>query len=152
MTAVLVPTAPARKPVRKPARVPQQPRLRVVDEVQRRRGVRFRRTAVIFGLFTICALLLTVAFYVELAQSQFQVDGISKKTQLEQKRYENLSLKVAELSAPQRIISSAQKLGMVTPQQVTYLTASTSQVSPKEALPSDMGSWEQVKPYLAIQR
>lgn len=133
-------------------RVPQRnvpkhlpPRLQVVDEASRRRIVRFRRTAIAFALMTILALLATVAFHVELAQKQFELEGVERATEVEQARYTDLRLRLAEAQAPERIIAAAQKFGLVAPSEVTYLTASTQ--AGEQDLSTD-DSWEEVKPYL----
>ena len=59
-----------------------------------------------------------------LIQSEFRLDHINKEAAKEQVRYEKLRLDVAQLSAPERIVATAQqRLGMVVPPQVAYLMA-----------------------------
>ena len=91
-------------------------------------------------------LLAIVGTYAFLAQQQFEVDRLQKQRTAEQKKYEQLRLEVAELSAPERIVNSAQQLGMVTPAQVTYIqvTASLPAASdPTAEVLSD--GWQNVK-------
>jgi cell division protein FtsL len=97
-------------------------------------------SVVAIGLFVI------VGSYAYLAQQQFTVDRLQRQRTVEQKRYEQLRLEVAELSAPERIVRSAQQLGMVTPQQVTYIqvTASLPAASDPTAEVLSNG-WQNVK-------
>lgn len=64
-----------------------------------------------------------VASHVMLTQGQFRLDTLRARTATEQDRYERLRLKVAELESPSRIVAAAQeRLGMVSPPSVTYLS------------------------------
>jgi hypothetical protein len=102
-----------------------------------------------------------------LAQNQFRLDRLNGRADAEQAQYERLRLQVDQLESPQRIVATAQqKLGMVTPNSVTYLTpsaplpASTSPATtpgssaagsagvPAAVSPPD---WPIVKPHLAAQ-
>jgi cell division protein FtsL len=67
------------------------------------------------------ALLTVVGSYSYMAQQQFRVDKLQKARITEQRKYEQLRLQVAQLTAPERIVNDAEKLGMVTPAQVTYI-------------------------------
>src|SRR5205085_8213535 len=76
-----------------------------------------------------------------------------------QAHYESLRLEVAELEAPSRIVREAQeRLGMVPPPGVTYLTPSetaTKEVGDAAASDSptsaegDWTAWATIKPYLS---
>lgn len=124
-----VAAAPRRAPrVQPPATA--RPKLRVVDPEVLRRQRRFRRFVGLIGLVTVAALLVAVGFHVKLAESQFQLDRLNQQTAKEQRRYQELRLQVAELAAPDRIVETAKdKLGMVQPERVTYLSAAPTEVA-----------------------
>jgi cell division protein FtsL len=98
-------------------------------------------------------------FHVLLIQSEFRLDQINKEATKEEARYEKLRLDVAQLSAPERIVATAQqRLGMVVPPQVAYLMAPATQDSgnpgadPDDpAAPSLAGGWAEVKPHLGTR-
>ena len=115
--------APRPEPRRRaPAVAPQQPHLWLVrPETRSRRALRLVTAmlvvAVFAGLFTI------VAVRVVLAQGQAEIDRLSQSIEAEQAVRQDLRLAVAELEAPAQIVAAArQRLGMVTPGAVTYLT------------------------------
>jgi len=116
-----------------------------------------------------------VGLHVMLAQNQFRLDRLNGQADAEQARYERLRLQVDQLESPQRIVATAeQKLGMVTPGSVRYLTPSgplppstpsstaassatglngsagrdSTAGSPAAVAPPD---WTTVKPHLAAQ-
>jgi len=73
--------------------------------------------AVFAGLFAI------VALRVLLAQGQVDIDRLTTSIEAQQAAQQDLRLAVAELEAPAQIVGAArQRLGMVTPPIVTYLT------------------------------
>ena len=91
------------------------------------------------------------AFHVLLVQSQFRLDRLNGQASEQQQRYEHLRLEVARLSAPGRIVDTAQqRLGMVAPPEVSYLMAPTPTPG-GPAVPSLAGGWSEVKPYLAAR-
>ena len=113
--------APRPEPRRRPA--PTRPHLRVVGaEAPRSRRLNRLLTgmvlaAVFAGLFAI------VAVRVMLAQGQAEIDALTKSIDAQQAVSRDLRLTVAELEAPAQIVAAArQRLGMVTPSSVTYLT------------------------------
>ena len=115
--------APRPEPRRRaPAAEPKQPHLWVVRPESRSRRITRLLTgvlvvAVFAGLFTI------VAVRVVLAQGQAEIDRLSQSIEAEQAVGQDLRLAVAELEAPAQIVAVArQRLGMVTPASVTYLT------------------------------
>jgi hypothetical protein len=60
---------------------------------------------------------------VVLAQGQAEIDRLSQSIEAQQALGQDLRLTVAELEAPAQIVASArQRLGMITPVAVTYLT------------------------------
>ena len=160
----------ARKPA--PVRVPPADRrrtepptrhLRVVSDarvVAARRRRRLRGMLVLTGMVMAGSLFALAAFHAMLASGQADLDRIEQQVSDAQARYESLRLQVAELEAPSRIVREAQeRLGMVPPPGVTYLTpseATTEAVGQAAAADSTMTSedagdraaWATVKPYL----
>jgi cell division protein FtsL len=72
----------------------------------------------VFGVaisaFVIGAVFALVGLHVMLAQNQFQLDRLNTKAAALQAEYEQSRLQVDQLSAPARIVSTAEsKLGMV---------------------------------------
>lgn len=107
----------------------------------------------VFVMLVAVGLLSIVGSYAYMAQQQFQVSRLQKARATEQKRYEQLRLEVAQLTAPERIVSSAQKLGMVTPDHVTYIQVTSSLPAasdPTAEILSD--GWRNVKADLAKPR
>jgi len=153
---------PARKAA--PVRVPPADRrhLRVVSDarvVAARRRRRLRGVLFLVGIVTTCLLFALAAFHAMLASGQADLDQLEQHVSDAQARYESLRLEVAELEAPSRIVREAQeRLGMVPPPGVTYLTPSeetTAEVGEAAAQPTttsrdqDWTAWATVKPYLS---
>jgi cell division protein FtsL len=169
------PSSPASPTPETPERPTRPDHLRVVPRGQlsarqRRRRTRFAVMAT--GLFVVAVLFGLVGLHVMLAQNQFRLDRLNGQADAEQARYERLRLQLDQLESPKRIISTAQqKLGMVTPSSVTYLTpsaplpasasSSTSGSSATGAAGADGAAgmpaavsppdWTIVKPHLAAQ-
>jgi cell division protein FtsL len=99
--------------------------LRLVPPPDRRRArARFLLVAGI-AASTFVALAL-VYLHVLLAQRQFRLDDLNSQVQKDQATYQELRLQVAQLGAPQHIISMAEgQLHMVQPAKVSYLTPSS---------------------------
>ena len=154
--------APAPRPEPRPA---PRPQLRVVrngevsPQVRRRRAAAagVAATIVVFG-----CLLALAAFQAVLAQNQLRLDHLERDVSAQQARYQRLRLRVAELESPARVVATAQeRLGMVPPPGVTYLSPSgavADELGAKHADRSDApagenggattGPWAAVKPYL----
>jgi cell division protein FtsL len=107
--------APRAVPARAPRSAPKPKLAPVPQPALRRPGF------AAFVLIVAVALLAVVGSYAYIAQQQFQVDKLQKARITEQRKYEQLRLQVAQLTAPERIVGAAQQLGMVTPAQVTYI-------------------------------
>ena len=106
-----------------PAAPPRPPHLRLVDpkELRARRRARLL-TGTLVGA-TCLVLFAIVALRVLLAQGQVEVDRLEAQIEEAQATQQDLRLTVAELEAPSQIVAAArQRLGMVTPVTVTYLT------------------------------
>ena len=113
----------AAQPQRRPAAPAPGPHLRLVEpgEARARRRARLLTGAL---LATACAgLFVIVALRVLLAQGQVEVDRLEAAVEAAQATQQDLRLTVAEREAPAQIVAAArQRLGMVTPVTVTYLT------------------------------
>jgi cell division protein FtsL len=129
------------------------------------------------ALFVIAVLFGLVGLHVMLAQNQFRLDRLNSQADAEQARYERLRLQVDQLESPQRIVATAeQKLAMMTPASVTYLTPSAPLPASASSTTAHSGSnggagssgaagsgggagspavsppdWTTVKPHLAAQ-
>ena len=112
------PGPPRRAPVAAPP-----PHLRLVDPREARdRRVRRLVTGALVAV-TCAGLFAIVALRVLLAQGQVEVDRLEASIETAQAVQQDLRLTVAELEAPAQIVAAArQRLGMVTPVTVTYLT------------------------------
>jgi cell division protein FtsL len=158
----LPPAAPA--PAPSPLRAPRH--LEVVPPGARSPRAQRRRARLLAAAAT--GLLLTVlfglvAFHVVLTQGQLQLDQLQSRAADEQARYDRLRLQVAELEAPERVVAEAQqRLGMVPPPGVTYLspTGVATSTAPPAAGRAGTGratadqpatSWPVVKAHLAGQ-
>ncbi|HMC81251.1 MAG TPA: hypothetical protein VKO35_11965 [Acidimicrobiia bacterium] len=118
------------------------------------------RLALVAGaVLTVGTIFGAAIFHVLLIQSEFRLDQLNKEAAKEEARYEKLRLDVAQLSAPERIVATAQqRLGMVVPPRVAYLMAPAPQDSrgggaePDDpAAPSLAGGWAEVKPHLGTR-
>jgi cell division protein FtsL len=149
--------APAPRP--QPTRAPRPP-LRLVDA---RQNVAFRRRrarliAVVGAVLATGTLFLLAAFNAMLVTGQSRIDHLQSKVQEAQAEYSANRLQLAQLQAPERIVQAARdRLGMVPPPGVTYLTPSealAAQVEHGREAPTttsrdDGGtSWAATKPYL----
>lgn len=122
--------APATQPA--PSRGPEQrPPLRVVqphERQPRRRDAadakKRTRLIAVSGVFLAAVLLFgLVTAHVLLTQNQFRLQKVQRQAAEEQARYERLRAEVAELESPERVVAAAQeRLGMVAPNSVKYLT------------------------------
>ena len=114
--------APRPEPRRRPVAEPKQPHLWVVrPETRSRRVTRLVTAVLVVAVFA--GLFAIVAVRVVLAQGQAEIDRLSQSIEAQQAVRQDLRLTVAELEAPAQIVASArQRLGMITPGAVTYLT------------------------------
>lgn len=97
--------------------------------------------------------LLVVGTYAFLAQTQFQVHQLEVERATEQRKYEQLRLEVAALTAPERIVTAAQRIGMVTPPEVTYLQVTEPLPSASDPTAEVLSEgWRNVKGDLARAR
>jgi hypothetical protein len=106
-------------------------------------------------------LFLVAGFNAMLVTGQSRIDSLQKQVQQAQAQYSASRLQVAELEAPEHIVQAARdKLGMVPPHDVKYLTPSEAMAAQIEhgqssattapSTPKGGGgtSWAATKPYL----
>ena len=150
-----------RAPEVAPRRAPRPP-LRLVDDARVKAAHRRRRARLVVFLAGVVAagcLFLLAAFNAMLVTGQGRIDHLQKQVAEAQARYSANRLQVAELEAPGHVVAVAQqRLGMVPPPAVTYLTPSEAMAAqvqhgtgatPTTNSKTDGGtSWAAVKPYL----
>ena len=157
-SAALRAPAPRR---RADADAPARPPLRVVRTAELTAQARRRRARLLLGvgLGIVAGLLLgMVAFQVVLTQGQVRLERLEEQATTQQDRYERLRLEVAQLESPERVVAAAQeRLGMVPPASVTYLSpqGATSDESTiadsRDGFAAPTRDWSQVKPHLAAR-
>ncbi len=141
-------------PLRTPSST-RKPRLRVVDTAARARTRRVRLVAWVVGALVVVALLAAVAFHVQLAQGQLELDRLERQTAAAREQYQQLRLQYAQQSSPAAITDRATALGMVPAGDVpTYLTvpdAPPSTPAPDQTSTTLQDGWKKVKPHLGTQ-
>ncbi|MGH9021544.1 MAG: hypothetical protein ACRDV9_00330, partial [Acidimicrobiia bacterium] len=101
---------------------------------------------------TLAAAFGAAGFHVLLVQSEFRLVRLEERADAAERRYEQLRLEVAQLSSPERIVRTAQeRLGMVVPDDVSYLVAPVAVPQPSDSRPGDQ-AWSEVKPHLDTHR
>jgi len=135
--------------------------LQVVDRDSQLHQRRVRRVASLGAVVSVLSVFSAVAFHVLLAQSQFELDRLGKRTATAQQRYEQARLLVASRAAPQQIVKRAQELGMVPAPTVRYVPqpppeggqapAATGGPGPDVTSSTLAQQWGKVKPHLAAQ-
>lgn len=115
------PAAPRRLPQQRPE-PRQRPDLRVVP--RRHRRLRTGPTVVLGGLLAFTIAFALVVAQALLVQGQQRLDDIDARIAEATRQQQELRLQQAELESPSRIVEAATALGMVPPDDVTYLTPS----------------------------
>jgi hypothetical protein len=157
-TARMSKTETARRSAAQPAPETEESRdrhLRVVPDA-RRRGLRVRitpRTGVLLTVSLFGALFGVAVSHAMLIESQMDLEQLDGRAASEQARYERLRRDVAELEAPDRIVSEAQdRLGMVPAEDVQWLTpdqpAPAGGGEEEDGADTPATSWSDVKPYM----
>jgi hypothetical protein len=130
-------------------------RLRVVDSQARIQTRRVRLVAWVISALVVLGLLAAVAFHVQLAQGQLELDRLERQTAAAREQYQQLRLQFAQESSPAAIGNRASALGMVHAGDVpTYLVvpdAPTSAPSPDQTSTTLQEGWKKVKPHLGTQ-
>ncbi len=133
----------------------RRPRLRVVDNAARVQNRRVRLVAWLLGALVVVALFAAVAFHVQLAQGQLELDRLERQTAAAREQYQQLRLQYAQQSSPAAVVYRATALGMVRAGDVpTYLTvpdASPSTPAPDQPSTTLQEGWKKVKPHLGTQ-
>lgn len=114
------------------AEPPVRPSLRVLTGGRPAvRGISGRAVFALAAAVLFVSALAVVSTQAVLAQGQFRLEKLKIAEVAAQAREQRLTLEVANLKAPQRVVSTAeQKLGMVVPSHVTYL--SSNQAAPPQ--------------------
>jgi hypothetical protein len=127
----------------------------VVDTAARARTRRVRLVAWVVGALVVVALLAAVAFHVQLAQGQLELDRVDRQTAAARAQYQQLRLEYAQQSSPAAIVYRATALGMVRAGDVpTYLVvpdAPLSALAPDQTSTTLQDGWKKVKPHLGTQ-
>ena len=111
---------PAAVPRPRPAERPNHLRVVAPSERVRRRltpGMAVLLTAALFATLLAVAVAHTV-----LVEGQVHLDDLDAQLVAEQARYQELRTEVAQLESPARIVQAASEMGMVTPDDLRYLT------------------------------
>jgi cell division protein FtsL len=148
-----------------PRRHESQRELSVVRRQARTRVRRRRAIALLmaFGVLAGGLLFSVVVAHVAITQNQFRLERLEARALDEQAQYERLRLQVAEMESPGRVVAEAQqRLGMVQPHEVTYLSPDptpTFAAARRDPEPQPSGGvaaatnpasgWQVVKPHLA---
>jgi hypothetical protein len=117
-----------------------------------------RAVVILAAVVATGCLFALAAFNAVLVSGQGRVDALQQRVTEVQSQYSANRLRVAELEAPSHIVEVAQeRLGMVPPHGVTYLTPSEAMADEvgtpagpeRSATANDSGtSWAAAKPYL----
>jgi cell division protein FtsL len=114
-----------------------------------------RRVAWLLSALVVVALFAAVAFHVQLAQGQLELDRLERQTAAAREHYQQLRLQFAQQSSPAAIGYRAAALGMVHPGDVpTYLVvpdAAPSTPSPDQTSTTLQDGWKKVKRHLGTQ-
>lgn len=158
--------APERAPSRSPGHAPVRRRLRAVPEGYIPRPVRVRRRRLVLraaGVTIGVVILGIAAAHAALVDGQLRLQALEVEVEEATDAYQRLRLQVAELEAPERIVAAAQeRLGMVPPPGVTYLSPSGPMTATEPTDPAAVDdastlvdeaagvgpSWTSVKPLL----
>ena len=130
-------------------------RLGTAAGAARARTRRVRLVAWLVGALVVVALLAAVAFHVQLAQGQLELDRLDRQTAAARAQYQQLRLEYAQQSSPAAIVFRATALGMVRAGDVpTYLVvpdAPPSAPAPDQTSTTLQDGWKKVKPHLGTQ-
>lgn len=135
--------------------VPQErrPHLRIVRPGEKQRfHLRLTpRTGIAVTVLLFVALFAVAVSHALLIEGQGRLDRLEQQVAKEQARYEEQQVERANLEAPERILSDAEALGMVEPEEVDWLAQSQAvdrDSGGDEAEESPDTSYPDVKPYL----
>ena len=110
------------------------------------------RAGVVLTVLAFVALFAVAVCHALLIERQASIDEMEADVAAEQARYEELSLRAAELKSPARILEEATELGMVPAGETVWLTpdpsAPATEDTEDEPEDSPDTSAARVKPYL----
>jgi len=133
MATRLAPARPTR--VLRPEPTPAERRhLRVVPPNYVSVRIRQRRARLLValaGAAIAAALFGVVAFHVVLTQNQLDIQHLRAEADAASVKQQQLRLQAAQLESPERVVDAAQKLGMVPPATVRYLSPDGTASTPK---------------------
>lgn len=111
--------------------------LRLVTPDGGARGRRITRGLTVLAAAAACAVLFgTVCTHVLLTQGQAELDSLNGRAADAAAAHQQLQVEVAELESPARIVPAArERLGMVPPPTVVYLTPGAPQVAAPTTVP-----------------
>ncbi|MFN2606498.1 MAG: hypothetical protein ABR511_01185 [Acidimicrobiales bacterium] len=99
-----------------------RPDLRLVGPATRRRRALTRAATALAAASTAAGLFAVVTLHVFLASGQADLDRLQHQADAESAQQGRLTVQVAELQSPERVVDLArQRLGMVPPTSVAYL-------------------------------
>jgi hypothetical protein len=147
-----------------PQHVPRRddrPPLRLVDDARAQAADRRRRARLIAIVGSVLAagiFFLLAAFNAMLVTGQSRIDELQEQVRQAQAEYSANRLETATLESPDHVVSVAKdKLGMVPPSGLTYLSPSEDVAAQVEQGQNSNGSatpsggdtaWAETKPYL----
>lgn len=151
--AVAVAPLPTRPEPLRPA-APRHLRVVAPSERVRRRLTPATAALATVGLFVV--LFAVAVSQTVLVQGQARLDAIDAQLAVEQARYQELRLDVAQLESPTRVVAAAHQQGMVTPDDLVYLqpvapdlVGGSGQPDPALTGATEQGvAWSTVKPLL----
>jgi hypothetical protein len=134
-------TAPARS-----IPIPGRPGLRVLTGAKQTRSPRVGAW-LLLTVTVLAAFFLLIYSRIALDRSAFDLQEIERRMSIEESRYWDLRLKVADLQAPERIVERAAQMGMVYP-----ATVATIEVAGASATQGDTEDrWVDLKALLSAQ-
>lgn len=113
------------------------PELRLVTPDAGARSRRITRALAVLVAAAACAVLFgTVCTHVLLTQGQAELDSLNGRAADAAAAHQQLQVEVAELESPARIVPAArERLGMVPPSTVVYLTPGAPKVTAATTVP-----------------
>jgi hypothetical protein len=115
-------TSAARRPAVRPQPAPRRAPLRLFEAAPRSRQRSRRRPTVLVAVVLIVGSLLSVVAADDLvAQGQIRLSDTQSQTAAALTQQKQLQVAVAQLSAPQIVVTEARQLGMVAPTQIVDL-------------------------------
>ena len=103
-------------------RADRRAQFEAVAVAQQRRQRRSVLVGTLIGCIFAASLFAVVSMHVHMAQNQFGLQRVEIDTAEQQRVNERLRNEVARLTAPDRIVQEARRLGLVPPETVTPIS------------------------------